>query len=86
MLNILLNHTVETHETTDDYVGKSADEIALLEAAKNHWSITYTRQFNEHGRRIKVVTGWGKKESESTFPVVHTLDFDSRRKRMSVLV
>lgn len=39
----MLNHNVET-ENGESYVGKSSDEIALLEAARDMWNIKYFKQ------------------------------------------
>lgn len=40
---MLLNHGIET-ENGQNYVGKSSDEVALLEAARDLWKMKFCRQ------------------------------------------
>ncbi len=87
---MLLNHDIET-ENGDTYVGKSSDEIALLEAARDLWNMKFFRQQNMstvNGQcRVKSVQFDVLVNSNEVaeFKIMHTLEFDSHRKRMSVL-
>ena len=88
--HLALCHTVIIDPTDKNYSASSPDEKALVEGAKQHGVEFIKRDQNGEDSyvTIRVVSGKGPLEEpqEKKYKILNILEFDSDRKRMSVIV
>jgi len=83
MTHLALCHTVIIDTNTGEYNASSPDELALVEGAKSHGFELINR---DHNNVIELqVPAWGYCATRK-FKVLNVLEFNSDRKRMSVIV
>jgi magnesium-transporting ATPase (P-type) len=83
MTHLALCHTVIIDTNTGEYNASSPDELALVEGAKSHGFELINR---DHNNVIELqVPAWGYSATRK-FKVLNVLEFNSDRKRMSVIV
>ena len=83
MTHLALCHTVIIDTNTGEYNASSPDELALVEGAKSHGFELINR---DHNNVIDLqVPAWGYSATRK-FKVLNVLEFNSDRKRMSVIV
>ena len=83
LLHLALCHTVIIDQSKNEYNSSSPDELALVEGAK---SLGFEFLNKDYNHVIEVqVPAWGYTMTRK-FQVLNVLEFNSTRKRMSVIV